>query len=977
MRKVIVYLIVVFLHFASMASADLVGLWQFDEGSGTEAYDASGFNNHFGLWNAPDGLVNGSSAPSTMPRWISHSSHGTALEFCTMSNGSLPDSSNQNWNYAYLISGRSDSLNNLGTRWTITLWINQYVNDPAINIGGGGGYQRVISCPAYEIELGTANDRTDYFWPYYPDGSTGTFDKAIGATQSLKQWYHMALVYDGVNLIKYINGSPVFSTPIASEFLPATWDNWEYLRLARQTDQAKDYFIGALDDVAIFNQALSQTQIQTIMSGDFSGPWTKISVEDDSPITYLWDPSFIIRYNNGQVVLDFDEKAQGKSSWNWQVNEQITDPNNNDPNFWGLANAGLWDGDATNIEYAGYCTIDDTISQVALGRRAFADIQYELKARIGGENAIGNIVGVKFYRVDLESPYGNEVLIADLQKNITANKTWFDVSTLYTSTATDHNQRFKAVCYVQQGTGPGRGESFGYFDFVRIDPVAFMTCQARIDYNFGNSGLTGDLNNDCQVELNDYTLLSEQWQTIFPPEPDIKNGELLINPDFYYNLDQVPGNGDFTGMTPFGWQFVPPTDDPAVAGIQNVSQSGAAANQASQPAGGSVAAYIDATTDLQQTVTATPIENGKTYNCSAMIAGTGGAYLSMLTMILEYVDDPDNPGIVVPVASSEYIMPEYLVWREISTEFTADADAHGRFLRLRFEFGPNPFPDSTAAGYGVIGKASITISQPSACRRNNLLVNGDFEDYSSLSMGTNNNDGWLDLFSYVNHFTMNNIPGWDTSSNAAYYFGLQCMLWAPAPQPATGRISAWFTNKIEQKITGETIQNGQTYYLDFLACINGSQYVSGTSWPAKDPNMVVDIYWLTSRQNKPLAGNLIASLKAPIVGPLVGNPDYNNSPYTPWLSAETSFTADATMAGNYFYVSARCDDPAVLYPTFEEIYLSKEPRTPVGPYTCQQQMEISGLTISTDLNNDCSVDLDDLLLLAAHWLTCNDPAICP
>ncbi|HBG27964.1 MAG: hypothetical protein A2Y10_03010 [Planctomycetes bacterium GWF2_41_51] len=962
------------------AEAEIVGLWRFDEGTGTDALDSSGKGNDAGLWAGPDGKVAGAAAPSTNPRWISHNGYGTALEFGTMSDGTYPDLNNQNWNYVYTMTPRPETINSIGTKWTIAFWINQYVNDPAINIGGGSGYQRVISCPKFEIELGVPTDMSDYFWPY--DASPGwpddqSWQRAIGATQSTGSWYHYAIVYDGSTLTKYINGSPVYTKTFTSpnKMLPTSWDTWEYLRFARQTDSEKDYFIGALDDVAIFNEALTQTQVQTISTGDFSGPWQQLTAESDTPITYIWDPSFIIRYNNGQIVLDFGDKAAGEDSWNWEM-EGILD----NANYYGLVNAGLWDGNPTTIEYAEYCTVGDQIAQVALGRRAYKDIVYDFTARVGGENAIGNKVGVKFYRVDADN-YEDMTLIADISQTITANETWYDLSTTYTSVQADDANRFKVVCYIEQQSGNPRGTAFAYFDKVRIDVNEFLTCDALASYNGGTIG--GDINKDCVVNFRDFADFANEWSADIGVEPAINAGELLANSDFYADLSRVPANTDTDGGAPTNWQFVPATTDANAAGVWNVDRNGLVGEFYSyQPAGGSVAAYIDANIVMQQTITSETIANGQSYYFTATVAGADNAYLAMVKATLEYVTNPgDASGTVV--AEANFILPSELVWRVINAQYTADAASAGKYLRLKFDYSANPILGGTVTGSAIIGKASVAKQAPDVWPRQNLLVNGDFEDYSSLPMGTNNNDGWLDLFNYVSHWTEGSIPGWDASSNpGSAWYGLQSMLWAPAPQPARGRVSCWFTNAIEQKITSETIQLGQTYYVDYMAALNAADYAAGyVQWPEIDPNMIVNVYWLASGQNKPTGiegtdWGLILSLKGQIQGPIRGSYNYN-VPFGNWVTPQNSFTADASLAGKSLYVKAYCENPETPYPTFEEIFVSKQPRFDNGAYTCYELNDRFGGTPEMDVNNDCAIDFKDVSQMVEAWLDCVDPAGCP
>ncbi|HAL44312.1 MAG: hypothetical protein A2Y12_15325 [Planctomycetes bacterium GWF2_42_9] len=985
-----IFLMSVVLIIFSTVQADIVGLWRFDEGSGSDAADSSGYGNDAAFWaiTSVQGKVGGVATNNTEPRWISHSGYGYAVELNTMPNGSYPDASNQNWNYIYTKTARPASVNNIGTKWTIAYWIKQYVNDPAINIGGGGGYQRVISCPKFEIELGVPTWMYDYFWPYgaVPAyGNADSWQREIGSTQATGTWYHYALVYDGTNLKRYINGAVDYDGTFTStnKTLPNTWASWQYLKFGAQTDYDKDVFIGALDDIAFFDEALSASQIAAIQSGDFTGPWQKAIYETGSS-PYVWDPTFIALKDT--IKLSSGEKATAAAnsylpSFNWQMKGSLSDAT-----YYGLANAGLWDGNSLSVEYAAFITIGDNLVQPKNGEygihpRIHKNTIYKFKTRLGGESAVGNIVGVKIYAADVNDP-NNKTLITTLSQSIAANQTWYELQSTYTATEALYpadNKVFLAECFVEQGSGGARGTAFGWFDYVTINIDSYLTCEAKVR---AEGASTGDLNADCKINFEDYTVVAQNWMAT-GIEPITYSNEMLVNSDFYADIDSVPSNADTAAGSPTGWAFVPATTDTAAAGIFNVDRNGLVGLWYSyESAGGSVAAYIDVNTVMQQTITSETIVNGQIYYLSATVGGTGGAYLGMIKATLEYVTNPTD-AIGTQIAEVNFVNPENLTWRTITASYTGTAAAAGKYLRVKFSYGAPSLGGyvMTVDGYGVIGKASLSKTKPAVWPRANLLTNGDFEDYSSLPMGTNNEDGWLDLFSYVGHYTMNSIPGWDASSNDDYYYGLQCMLWAPAGQPAKGRVAAWFTESIAQKVTSETITAGQTYYVDYIASINASGYDGGwLEWPDDEPNMVVKVYWLAAGQSAPTGTEgtdwgLILSLQERLIGPIKGSYTYD-VPFGNWVSPSASFTATSAMAGKSFYVEAYCNNANTPYPTYEEIFLSKEPRQAISAYTCYEYQNKYGGNIATDFNGDCETDFGDIDVLADVWLECNDPAGC-
>ena len=162
--KSAVLCLIISLLMVSYACGDLVGLWRFDEGSGSDAFDSSEYGND-GILVAD--TVSGEAgnplpAPTTEPNWIS-GVYGTALQFCSYDD-----------NYNHVSIPKSYSLKTLTNKWTFAMWIRQDSLDPTP--GGGSNYARVLSCPMYEIELGSPDYQFDYFWPY----GTGALQTDIG-----------------------------------------------------------------------------------------------------------------------------------------------------------------------------------------------------------------------------------------------------------------------------------------------------------------------------------------------------------------------------------------------------------------------------------------------------------------------------------------------------------------------------------------------------------------------------------------------------------------------------------------------------------------------------------------------------------------------------------------------------------------------------------------------------------------------------
>ena len=225
-------LLIVGPALTSTIRAELVGWWKLDDGSGTIAQDSSVNGNHGTLQGDPewtDGQIDGG---------LTLDGDGDYVE--------LPIGS--------VIASLSDS--------TIALWVNYS--------GEGGGWQRI-----FDFGTGTTN----YIYLCPSDGIDGSMHAAITAGQDLwtdlvvttgalpTGWHHVALVIDGTakNMKIVLDGEIVAdaSTLYVLQDLGNTTLNW----LGR-SQYADPYFNGTLDDLRIYDQAMSPAAIQKIMRGD-------------------------------------------------------------------------------------------------------------------------------------------------------------------------------------------------------------------------------------------------------------------------------------------------------------------------------------------------------------------------------------------------------------------------------------------------------------------------------------------------------------------------------------------------------------------------------------------------------------------------------------------------------------------------------------------------------------------------------------
>jgi hypothetical protein len=213
------------------ATSGLVAAYAFDEGSGTTVTDASGNGNNGTVSNAT---------------WSTAGKYGKALQFNgTNALVTIPDAA---------------SLH-LSTAMTLEAWVDpSTVNSAWRDVVYKGNDN-------YYLE-GTSGNGS------FPDGGTiagGSYADAVGTAKlATGTWTFLALTYDGSTLRLYVNGTQVASTAHTGAI--ATSSN--PLQIGGDSIYGQ-YFAGLIDNVRVYNVALTATSIQADQAtGVSSGPDT-------------------------------------------------------------------------------------------------------------------------------------------------------------------------------------------------------------------------------------------------------------------------------------------------------------------------------------------------------------------------------------------------------------------------------------------------------------------------------------------------------------------------------------------------------------------------------------------------------------------------------------------------------------------------------------------------------------------------------
>ncbi len=217
-RLVILSLLLAIGSTSLAIDPNLVGWWEFEEGSGAIAYDSSG--------NSNDGTLKGD------PNWVSGKAGDYALDFDGLAGDGFMDSVQ----LSAIAALEGDLV-------TVAAWI--YANDFAT-------YNTVLA--QYNTSYNGYSLYTYNNQPSFYIGGGIYLEAVSPEALNTGQWYHLAGTNDGSSLKIYVDGIP------KAEVTSVGYSGVNYNAYIG-CDSSYAFFNGVIDDVRVYNRALSEEEL--------------------------------------------------------------------------------------------------------------------------------------------------------------------------------------------------------------------------------------------------------------------------------------------------------------------------------------------------------------------------------------------------------------------------------------------------------------------------------------------------------------------------------------------------------------------------------------------------------------------------------------------------------------------------------------------------------------------------------------------
>jgi chitodextrinase len=267
---------------SAQAATGLVAAYSFDEGLGTTVTDASG---------------NGNTGTLSGPTWTPAGKFNGALSFREddLARVTIPNSSSLQLTTAMTLEAWIDP-SIVGSTWRDVIYKgkdNYFLEATSSHLGKPVGGGKIG---------GTTNVSV-----------TGTVPTVANA------WTHLAVTYNGSALVLYVNGTPVTSTPVTGTILTSV----NPLQIGSDSFFGQ-YFDGSIDEIRVYNTALTQAQIQTDMvtpigssGGDLQKPTPPTNLAASAVSSSEIDLSWTASTDNVGVTGYLVERCPGAACSNF------------------------------------------------------------------------------------------------------------------------------------------------------------------------------------------------------------------------------------------------------------------------------------------------------------------------------------------------------------------------------------------------------------------------------------------------------------------------------------------------------------------------------------------------------------------------------------------------------------------------------------------------------------------------------------
>jgi hypothetical protein len=234
----------------------LIGYWSFNETSGTTANDASATGNN-----------------------------GTLLGDATWAPGHIRGALSLDGQNGYVQVPSTPNLEQISSAITICAWV-KFSNNLAYNSGDMQDVVRKVTdlsnnpppYSAYDLvvqDFGGGTFKARMGVTRASDSIRGTSD--WGSAHSYGSWYHLVGVYDGSAVRIYVNGVQESSAAFSGNLLQTA----QPLCIGRYGNVGEPVN-GLIDDLRLYNRALSATEIQTLFNATSPGAPSSLIVQTNS-----------------------------------------------------------------------------------------------------------------------------------------------------------------------------------------------------------------------------------------------------------------------------------------------------------------------------------------------------------------------------------------------------------------------------------------------------------------------------------------------------------------------------------------------------------------------------------------------------------------------------------------------------------------------------------------------------------------------